>query len=570
MLVAASCVAITGTALAAPATPEACEAQARLMARRPQLGLDERNTLEILHSEREASGARHVRLQQRYHGLRVWGGQAITHTDAQGVDQPITNALVRNLELSATPNLSPSEVLAIAQTSVTPQGSYASPPTAELLIYPEASLQAAFPGSANADDFKVELVRNHLAYHVHLELQNGAPETRHDDFLIDAHTGAILKTWSSLLTVQKGKAVTTLGNSQYSGEVALGSLAMPCGYILSDPTRSNLSTRDLGGWTFGKGTLYVNPTPYWGDGQNYQATRGSKSENGQTAAVDAHYGLQTAWDFYKNILGRNGIDGQGRTAYNLVHYATGYDNAFWSNQCFCMTYGDGSAFNTLTAMDVVGHEISHGLCHATADLGYMGETGGLNESNSDIFGTMINFYAKGALGEGNTIPERGGRWSIGHDLQTATFPRPLRYMKKPSMDGFSPDAWSPTLDQMDPHYSSGPMNRAFYFLSQGASARRGADTFSAYLPGGMTGIGNDKALRIWWRTLATHLTPASRYVDARNGAVLSAQELYGKASPEVTAVRKAFKAINVGKCEPRPPTMRTRSQDPVDMDTSAD
>ena len=403
-----------------------------------------------------------------------------------------------------------------------------------------------------------------------MELQNGPQETRHDDFFVDAHTGAILKTWSSLFTFKAAGATTTTGRSQYSGEVQLGSLAKPCGYILSDPTRSNLCTRNLGGKTFGEGVLFVSPVPFWGDGQNYESSRGGpRSENGQTAAVDAHFGLQTSWDFYKNILHRNGIDGKGRTAQNLVHYAKGYDNAFWSDQCFCMTYGDGDTFKTLTALDVVGHEVSHGLCHSTADLGYTGETGGLNEANSDIFGTMISFYAKGAGGEGPSLPDQGGRWCIGFDLQTPSFPHPLRYMHKPSLDGFSPDAWSPDLDDLDVHYSSGPMNRAFYFLSQGASANKKADTYSSYLPQGMKGIGNDKALRIWWRTLSTHLTPSSRYVDARNGAVQAAQELYGKRGKEVTAVRKAFRAINVGKSEPR----RTRSQgepdESVDMDTSA-
>ena len=338
------------------------------------------------------------------------------------------------------------------------------------------------------------------------------------------------------------------------------------------PRRYNLHY--LGGKTYGDGVLFVSPVPTWGDGLNYESSRGgTRSENGQTAAVDAHFGLQTSWDFYKNILHRNGIDGQGSTPHNLVHYSKDYDNAFWSDQCFCMTYGDGATFKTLTALDVVGHEVSHGLCHTTADLGYSGETGGLNEANSDIFGTMISFYAKGAQGQGPTVPDQGGRWCIGYDLQTPDFPHPLRYMQKPSLDGFSPDAWSPNLDNLDVHYSSGPMNRAFYFMSQGSSSNKREDTYSAYLPQGMKGIGNDKALRIWWRTLSTRLTPSSRYVDARNGAVRAAQELFGKSAKEVTAVRKAFRAINVGKSEPKKNLIRTRGQaaadDAVAMDTSS-
>jgi Zn-dependent metalloprotease len=261
--------------------------------------------------------------------------------------------------------------------------------------------------------------------------------------------------------------------------------------------------------------------------------------------VDAHYGLQTTWDFYRNVLGRDGIDGKGRAAYNRVHYGSGYDNAFWDDDCFCMTYGDGETFKSVTALDVVGHEVSHGLCHATADLDYEGESGGLNEANSDIFGTMVYLYGNAAHGQGPRLPAEGARWTVGDDLETPAFPTPLRYMYKPSLDGFSPDAWSPDLDYLDVHLSSGPMNRAFYFLSQGASARKKDDSHSEYLPKGMRGIGNDKALRIWWRTLSTYLTPRSRYQDARQGAIRAAADLFGKDSPEVQAVRLAFHGINV-------------------------
>jgi Zn-dependent metalloprotease len=291
--------------------------------------------------------------------------------------------------------------------------------------------------------------------------------------------------------------------------------------------------------------LYVSQDGVWGDGENYDPGRGSKSPNGQTAAVDAHFGLQTTWDFYKNILGRNGIDGKGRAAYNLVHYATGFDNAFWDDDCFCMTYGDGDTFKTVTALDVVGHEVSHGLCHATANLDYEGESGGLNEANSDIFGVMVQLYGHYAQGEGSRLPDKGARWTLGEDLKTPAFPTPLRYLQKPSLDGFSPDEWSEDLDYLDVHFSSGPMNRAFYFLSQGSSAKKSDDAYSKYLPKGMRGIGNDKALRIWWRTLSTYLTPRSRYLDARRGAIRAAEDLYGKSGPESIAVRLAFHGINV-------------------------
>ena len=492
----------------------------------------------------DPDGARHVRLQQHYRGLLVWGGQAILHFDAKGVEGPMTDALVRGIQVDPRPNLDRAEALAVTHASEAPQGTYTRPPTVELVVYPAAALERAADsgGGHNARDFAPRVSRHHLAYHIHLELQNGSPETRHDDYLVDAHTGAILRKWSTLLTVKsQGVASVTSGRSRYSGEVKLGCLAAKCGYVMADPTRSNISTRDLGGGTEGKGVLYVSQDGAWGDGENYDPGRGSRSPNGQTAAVDAHFGLQTTWDFYKNVLGRNGIDGKGRAAYNLVHYATGFDNAFWDDACFCMTFGDGDRFKTVTALDVVGHEVSHGLCHATANLDYDGESGGLNEASSDIFGVMVQLYGHFANGEGSRLPDQGARWTLGGDLGST----PLRYLQKPSLDGFSPDEWSEDLDYLDVHFSSGPMNRAFYFLSQGSSARETADTYSRYLPKGMRGIGNDRALRIWWRTLSTYLTPRSRYLDARHGTIRAAEDLYGKCSPESIAVRLAFHGINV-------------------------
>src|SRR5262249_54274837 len=111
---------------------------------------------------------------------------------------------------------------------------------------------------------------------------------------------------------------------------------------------------------------------------------GDRSNNDKTtAAADAAFGQQATWDFYKRTFGRNGIDNAGRKTFSRVHYGFSYENAFWSDSCFCMTYGDGSSFfYPLTSLDVTGHEMSHGVMASEAALTYSGESGGLNESNS--------------------------------------------------------------------------------------------------------------------------------------------------------------------------------------------
>jgi len=193
----------------------------------------------------------------------------VLHVDGRGVERPMTDALVRGIRLEVRPNLDQAEALAIAHASEAPQGGYARPPAAELVVYPETALQRrSGAAGGNAMDFAPRITRNHLAYHVRLELENGSRETRHDDYLVDANTGAILRKWSSLLTLApaKGTPATTVGRSQYSGEVRLGSLSTACGYVMADPTRGNISTRDLAGGTEGDGVLYSNAEGRWGDG----------------------------------------------------------------------------------------------------------------------------------------------------------------------------------------------------------------------------------------------------------------------------------------------------------------
>jgi Zn-dependent metalloprotease len=199
-------------------------------------------------------------------------------------------------------------------------------------------------------------------------------------------------------------------------------------------------------------------------------------------------------------------------------------------------------------MDVMAHEMSHGVCAATANLDYFGESGGLNEANSDINGAMVKFYAHS--GSPDRIGAKGGAWTIGEQLATPRHPKPVRFLYQPSLDGESADAWSKDLENLGVHRSSGPMNRAFYFLSQGANANTSSHRFTSYLPKGMAGIGNDKAARIWYRAMATYLTSGSDYADARQASIKAARDLYGAGGAEERAVWNAFHGINVGDAWP--------------------
>jgi len=514
---AAAALLVAPAFAARPVEPSlAGEASRHLDARVFELGLDRNHSFAQKNVFEEATGEAHVRMNQHYKGVRVFEGETILHMRGGRVTER-TDALVRGLNLNVTPSLSRGEALASAHRALAPKGAYAHTPTSELVI--------------------VNTGRPALAYHIHTELENGAEETKHTDFLVDAHSGAILESWSSLHTA----AAVGTGRSQFSGTVNLNTNSAATGFELLDTTRgAGVRTYNLNHATTGTGTLYTDADNTWGDSANYVEGSSTTADNGQTAAVDAHYGLGVTWDLYKNVFGRNGIDGNGTATYSRVHYSNSYDNAFWSDSCFCMTYGDGSSFLTLTALDVAGHEMTHGVTSRTANLAYRGESGGLNESMSDIFGTMAEFY-KGSTG--STIPATGGNWTIGEQLATPAFNKPLRYMYKPSLDGSSPDAWSKSLGRLDVHYSSGPMNRCFYFLSQGTGTGNYAST---YLPGGMTGIGNDKAARIIYKALTAYMTSSTTYASAKTACLSAAVALgYPAGSAEHTAVVNAFKAINV-------------------------
>ncbi len=535
--------ALTASALLASTPDHAVRVSAsgsHLLAQRQALGLNGLHGFQALNATTDELGMTHARFQQTFQGVKVFGGEVITHMDKEGTQRPMTLAHHPIAALNTTPGLTSTEALAVAHQVLAPKGTYAYAPKVELVIVPETETVVLRTNRRTQEQIfeREQVVRYTLAYHVHTELENGAEETAHTDFLINAHTGGVIDRWSTLHT----SGVNGTGRSQFSGNVTLQTNSTASGYEMRDMTRGTggNTTTNLNHATSGNGTIYTDADNGWGDGANYVEGSSTTADNGQTAAVDAHYGLGVTWDMYKNVFGRNGIDGTGKATFSRVHYSNSYDNAFWSDSCFCMTYGDGSSFLTLTALDVAGHEMTHGVTSRTSNLTYRGESGGLNESMSDIFGTMAEFY-RGSTG--TTIPATGGNWTIGEQLATPSFNRPLRYMYKPSLDGSSKDAWSSTLKRLDVHYSSGPMNRCFYFLSQGTGTGNYAST---YLPGGMTGIGNDKAAKIVFKAFTQYMTSSTTYAGAKTACLNAAVALgYASGSPEYTAVVNAFKAINV-------------------------
>lgn len=252
-------------------------------------------------------------------------------------------------------------------------------------------------------------------------------------------------------------------------------------------------------------------------------------------ALDAHFGAEATYDYYKLKHNRNSIDNAGFAINSYVHYSRNYVNAFWDGSR--MTYGDGngSSVTPLTALDVCGHEITHGLTSKTANLTYSNESGALNESFSDIFGTAVEFFAK--------PPFEPGNWTIGEDMNYI-----IRNMANPNQfsdpDTYKGTFWyAGTSDNGGVHTNSGVQNYWFYLLSQGGSGTNDKGT-----PFSVTGLGIDKAAKIAFRSLTVYLTSAAQFANARTGAIQAATDLYGATSTEVKQTTNAWCAVGVGTC----------------------
>jgi len=530
-----------------------------LNARRALAGLDNEHRFVVASQHPGAGDTQVLRVNHTYRGVRVFGSQSVIVASKQG--KLISESVADRRELlgqsgdgkppfSVKPAITPQQAIDTAIKSVSRGGVAVVPPSAELIIYPIIKTERV-PSAVNkaeeelnALDVNDVVERYELAYQVRTRMRAAQQPVFHDT-IVGAIDGSIIEQWSMLQTV------IGVGKSQYNGEVPLSTTQDGKQFKMLDPLRGTggqhgamaITNADNGS---DAGEVFMHTENVWGDGKQYKAGGSTTDANGQTAAVNAMWGLTNTYDMHKNVLGWQSLDGQNTATYIAAHVNTAYDNAYYSDTCKCMFIGDGSTFNSLGSIDVVGHEMGHGITSATSDLLYFGESGGLNESSSDIAGEVVESYARGG-GTGEAVPGEGNDWVLA--LEISKNGVPLRYMYKPSKDKSSPDAWSSSLKRLDVHYSSGPNNRMFYFLSQGSKADKDSDYYSKYLvkkPAAMTGIGMDKAYKIWFKAATTKFNAITNYKDARAKMIAAAQELHGMDSKEAVAVQRAYAAINVG------------------------
>jgi Zn-dependent metalloprotease len=272
-----------------------------------------------------------------------------------------------------------------------------------------------------------------------------------------------------------------------------------------------------------------------------QARAEGAPATGDAAVDEAYDGAGATYKLYQEVYERNSIDGNGLWIKSTVHYDNSYDNAFWNGQQ--MVYGDGDEdlpvaerlFNRFTiAIDVIGHELTHGVTQYEAQLTYANQPGALNESMSDVFGSLV---------KQRTLNHTAAQadWIIGQGLFTANINGVgIRSMKAPGTAYDDPvlgkdpqpahmnDYKNVDYDNGGVHINSGIPNHAFY-----ATAKE------------LGGFAWEKAGRIWYVTLADKLSSSSDFQQAANLTFQVAGELYGANSLEQQAVRNGWAAVGI-------------------------
>ncbi|UUU34071.1 M4 family metallopeptidase [Streptomyces sp. CA-210063] len=473
----------------------------------------------------DADGAQHVRYDRTYRQLPVLGGDFVVHLTPGGEYRSANRATIHEITVpTVTPTVKAPKAADIAAAAL--RAANVGETLRKLTSKPRLVVDALHGAPK-------------LAWQTDALAQDEAGNPVARTVVTDAATGRQIDAWDALETA------TGDGRSLYGGTVPLETTLSGATYQLKDPTRGNTYTGDAANQTDlcllgicvrrAPATLFTDADNHWGTGTTADRA---------TAAVDAQYGTDTTWDYYKNVHSRNGIANDGRGSYNRVHYGNAYNNAFWDDSCFCMTYGDGDGnlLGPLVSLDVAGHEMTHGVTSATADLTYSGEPGGLNEATSDIFGTLVEFYAGNASDPGD--------WLVGEKIVRSGFGEPaLRFMDQPSKDGSSADCWSSSVGNLDVHYSSGVANHFAYLLAEGSGTKTigGVEHSSTTCDGStVTGIGKDKLGAIWYRALTVYMTSSTNYAAARTATLNAARDLYGAESTEYSAVAAAWSAVSVG------------------------
>ena len=472
--------------------------------------------------EKDQLGFSHYRVRQAYQGVEVEGGMYLLHS-YQGKVSSVNGEFYPDINLNTTPSISEPQALQTALDYIHADLYQWQIPGMEAFLQQEQNdpfatnypvgVQVIAPanGKPDAGDFRLTW---------RFDIYAASPLSRKYVY-VDAHTGQVLFERNRLHSSDvQGTAITGYSGTRTITTDSTG----PGNYRLRETGRGN----GIETYNMNSDTAYLLSVDFI-DTDNYWNNVNSDSDH---FACDAHWGAEMTYDYFWTTFNRNSLDGNGFPLRSYVHYGNAYNNAFWDGQRATFGDGDGTNRRSFTVLEIVGHEFTHGLINQTADLVYAYEPGALNESFADIFGNVIERYAR---------PNQWS-WVVGEDMSPGGF----RNMQNPPVH-LDPDTYLGTFYSYDPwdnggvHTNSGIQNKWFYLMTAGETGTN--DNGDNYT---VTGQGINKAAAIAYRNLSVYLTPNSNHHDARFYAIQSASDLYGHCSAEVIATTNAWYAVGVG------------------------
>lgn len=478
------------------------------------LGLNTNSDLVLLNAETDQIGEVHYRYYQTYLGYPVENSMFIVHTK-DGMIKGMSGSIVMDFapvaKVNKTVQLQAADATQAAIDFVAAKRYMWQDPEMEQRVKNETGNADAtyFPAPTLVwynSGIEIETANLRLAYKVDIYAMQ--PSSRADIY-VDAQTGTILGTADRFYHTD---AVGT-ANTAYSGTQTIHSDLNGSSYRLRDYTKGN-----------GVITLKNNGSDYSSSSANWTTTGQDKY------ALDAHYGVSSTYAFYLSNFNRNSLNNAGIALYSYVNDPSQNYNAGWNGSS--MHFGNlGSGGAGITAIDVCGHELTHGVTQYTCNLNYSYQSGAINESLSDIMGKSVQFWAK--PNDVNWLLSNDMNWAIRNMANPGAYNQPDTYLGS---------HWTnSSADNGGVHTNSGVGNFMFYLLVTGGSGTN--DIGNAYT---VNGIGLTEADQIIYRSQTVYLTKTSQYADWRTACINAATDLYGASSNEVIQVKNAWYAVGIG------------------------
>ncbi|MBK8955625.1 MAG: M4 family metallopeptidase [Saprospiraceae bacterium] len=463
------------------------------------------NSLHLISDITDQQKIRHRKIQHYFHGIEVLGGEMFIHSENDRV-LSVNGNVNSNFDLAVPEQITKNQAIQYALARV-PSQKYA---------WEQDAFQTPDPVLVWMDIAYPEYSGNfRLAYKI--DIYSYVPLTKKRIY-IDAENGSVLLEHEILTSCFSGG--TGDAHTLYHGQRK----------IETEFTNGQFELLDL---TRGAGIETVSATgrKYTDDDNTWEA--GSFAQ--KKGALDVHFGAQVTYDYYKNYFNRKGFDDKDSKLLNKVIDTSFYVNAFWDGAGTNFGIGDSVITNPLTSLDVVSHEITHGLTQHTSGLEYLYESGALNESYSDIVGKAVEFEYDSA----NFNWLLGSRFFNKPDTAFRSMSEPTRFGNPKNYKG---SRWvTNSGDNGGVHSNSGVLNYWFYLLSEG-----GAGKTEKNVDFDVKKIGIRQAISIVYEAMTLYMGKTSKYYDMRQATLAIAENRYGKCSEEYKNIIEAWVAVGMG------------------------